>query len=331
MPNPFGITEVSLPAIYGAVNDNRMSRIQQMLGQRQLEALERQADRELQSDSIIARITGQGQSKPMGGAYSGDSAQGGQIGSQIANGITGALGVPPAAAPSAPSSAQPGAIPRLSPQDELALRMSGERGNQIAEAIRGMDTQQRAITARRAQAGGQVAQALQRVPEERRAAMFQSYVPTLIAQGFTQEEINALGASGFGDQVLEGYIRQSDLASRLARAGGEGFTLGEGQVRYGPNGEVIASGPAQRPRYYPVQPGGRLELDPSYQGPTTDAPPPQRRTATNPQTGERIEVEYNPQTGQWQRVTGPVSTQTGTAPDWPVPGGRASVPGNFPQ
>jgi hypothetical protein len=65
-----------------------------------------------------------------------------------------------------------------------------------------------------------------------------------------------------------------------------------------------------RPRYYPVPPGGRLELDPSYGG--GDAPDasgiPQPDsgsdgyTATNPQTGET--VRYNQQSGQWEPVGG---------------------------
>lgn len=79
----------------------------------------------------------------------------------------------------------------------------------------------------------------------------------------------------------------------------EGFTLGEGDVRVDQSGRVVARGAPQRPRYIPVPPGGRLELDPSYQGPTT-GPAQGEVTATNPQTGERIRM--NPQTQQWEPI-----------------------------
>ncbi len=49
----------------------------------------------------------------------------------------------------------------------------------------------------------------------------------------------------------------------------EGGTLVNPQT-----GAVVGQGRPPRPRYYPIQPGGRLELDPSYEGPTTDAPAP---------------------------------------------------------
>lgn len=48
------------------------------------------------------------------------------------------------------------------------------------------------------------------------------------------------------------------------------FTLGEGQQRFDATGHPVASGPAPRPRYYPLAPGGKLELDPSYSGPVID-------------------------------------------------------------
>lgn len=54
-------------------------------------------------------------------------------------------------------------------------------------------------------------------------------------------------------------------------------------------------------------------------------PPPQRRTATNRQTGEQITVEQDPQTGEWRPVTE-------EAPAFrPAPGGPAPRQGNFPQ
>lgn len=72
----------------------------------------------------------------------------------------------------------------------------------------------------------------------------------------------------------------------------EGFTLGEGQVRYGPNGEVIASGPskpsaaATAPTGYQFKPDGTLSFipggpaDPSTAGKTTEATRRNQQLAT---------------------------------------------------
>ncbi len=66
------------------------------------------------------------------------------------------------------------------------------------------------------------------------------------------------------------------------------FTLGEGQQRYDAMGRPIASGPAPRPRYYPVPQGGRLELDPSYQGPVSDAPASSGPVPGGPRPGQIV-------------------------------------------
>lgn len=70
-------------------------------------------------------------------------------------------------------------------------------------------------------------------------------------------------------------------------------------------GADVAVGNPRPPRYYPLQPGGRLELDPSYQGPTTGGPAPSPPVAsstdiiaTNPNGGPPLRL--NPQTNQWE-------------------------------
>jgi len=83
------------------------------------------------------------------------------------------------------------------------------------------------------------------------------------------------------------------------------YTLGEGDVRYDANNQVIGRGGPPRPRYIPVPPGGRLVLDPSSTPPERAQQQPQ--TATNPQTGERVQL--NPQTGQWEPVQGGAGPQ----------------------
>lgn len=71
------------------------------------------------------------------------------------------------------------------------------------------------------------------------------------------------------DPNFVGQIQELDrVLNRVAPV-----SVAEGAQLVDPeSGRVVASTPA-RPRYYPVQPGGRLELDPSYQGPVADAAP----------------------------------------------------------
>jgi hypothetical protein len=77
----------------------------------------------------------------------------------------------------------------------------------------------------------------------------------------------------FDPQYIQGVIQLADTFA--PKAGGDGFTLSPGQVRYGLDGKPMASVPGQ-PRYYPVPPGGKLVLDPSYGGgaPQGGAPAP---------------------------------------------------------
>lgn len=56
--NPFGITQVDIPGIYGAVNSLRSSRIQQMLGQQQLQHAQWQAEQDNNIRGILARAYG---------------------------------------------------------------------------------------------------------------------------------------------------------------------------------------------------------------------------------------------------------------------------------
>lgn len=59
MPNPYDITQVDIPGVYGAVQTAHMNRIQQMLGERQVQAADRQADRENQITQARLALFGQ--------------------------------------------------------------------------------------------------------------------------------------------------------------------------------------------------------------------------------------------------------------------------------
>ncbi len=294
MADPYGIEPINLPGIVGAVQAYQGNRVQQMVTRQQLAALERQAERDAGLDQVIARVSGQ-QGRPAGatGAYSAPQQS-----------------AAPAQAPATPPTAAPQAgVPQLSQEDELALRMGGERGVQIATAIRGMNDQQREMTNRRAMTGGQIAQQLQAItdPQQRRAELLRA-APILIGQGFTQQEIEGYAAD-LSDASLDAHIRDARLVSTLAR-GGEGFTLGEGQVRYDAQGNQVAAGPPQRRRWFPVQPGGTIMPEP--EGPAPAARPPSVAPGTTESYNGR-QYRLSPQ-GQWEDI-GPAvgATQAGSS------------------
>jgi hypothetical protein len=109
MPNPYNITEVDIPGVYGAVQSAQQHRMQMLLAQRQMAAAESQAERDNQFRSTLARVfapqAGQsGKSEGSGGAgaaYRGPTTPG-----QPA--VSGALGA--------------GALPRIPGNIDLARR-----------------------------------------------------------------------------------------------------------------------------------------------------------------------------------------------------------------
>lgn len=309
MSNPFGITEVDIPGALGAYEAGQTARVNRLFRMQQLQMAERQAERDAGLDQVIARVTGQQGKTGAAGAY----APAPSTSPQPANAAAGA--------PSpAPVVATPSAIPQLSQEDELALRMGGERGVQIATAIRGMNDQQRELTNRRAAAGGQVAQQLLAIPDpQQRSVALQHSAPVLLANGFTQDEINGYAAD-LSDASLGEHLRNSRLVAAISR-GGEGFTLGEGQVRYDAQGNRIAAGPPERPRYFPVQAGGRLELDPSYQGPVSDGVSPSPAPTLEQQAEEAIRNGANP-----EQVRARLRQMQGGAPAGTAPAFSSTVP-----
>jgi hypothetical protein len=131
--------------------------------------------------------------------------------------------------------------------------------------------------------------------------------------------VRAVVSRGFGDETGTALEEQWDPSMReryikpLKKAYGEskkeeGFTLGEGQVRYGPGGEVIAKGPEKAPasgKKYEVTvpgPGGQPikkliteeELAggvPEYQKPETDIEARQIRAEERKTEREKQEAE----------------------------------------
>lgn len=96
------------------------------------------------------------------------------------------------------------------------------------------------------------------------------------------------------------------------QTGGDGFTLSPGQVRYGANGQVIANGGPERPRYYAVPPGGQLQLDPSYAGAVPQNGPIAAPPVGQIEEGFRFKGGNPADPNSWEPVGGQTVVPSGT-------------------
>lgn len=187
---------------------------------------------------------------------------------------------------------------RADPRIGLQLRQQHD------QRAREQEERQRQAIAQAAQTLGPVYRQMQGMPYEQRRSFLQQVAPRLTARGIPADLIAGYDPT---DENLAADIALS------AQHGGEGFTLSEGQVRYDASGRPIAQGPAARPRYYPVAPGGQLVLDPSFQGQA-----PERSQVVQPPAVGTIEDGYRFRGGDpanpssWEPVEGGASPSNGS-------------------
>lgn len=262
-------------------------------------------------------------------------------------------GAPPAAIPAAPGVAGPSASvappapvsaapQNLPPLDANLMRQfyaeDPEGAGQLTEAWNRLDATQRAQQTRRFSAAVPILSEVARLPVEQRAAAVRSQADFLVSNGWTPEQIEHFAADpsdlnirmllrmgvpiaeqrqffapleGAPGAVYRDATTLAPIAANPTPPRQEQYSDAEGNL----HSATVPGSPA-------IGPGANL-FGAGTQGGQAQ-PAPQRRTATNPQTGERITVEYNEQTGQWQPVT--------EAPAFrPAPGGPASGQGGFPR
>lgn len=245
---------------------------------------------------------------------------------------------PAVTAPPAPSAAP--ASSRLPPLNPVLMQQyyaeDPEGAQQLVQTWNQLDAMQRAEQTRRFAAAVPILSEVARLPVEQRGAAVRSQADYLVSNGWTPEQVENYAADP-SDQNTRMLLRLGVpiAEQRQFFAPLEG---GQGAVYRDPNTLApIAANPSQPrteaswdangnqmlttvPGTPAIGPGANL-FGSGAQGGTVA---PQRRTATNPQTGERITVEQDPQTGQWR----PVADE---APGFrPAPGGAAPGQRNFP-
>lgn len=133
---------------------------------------------------------------------------------------------------------------------DTALRAGDfESAQGVQSYVSSLDAQQRAAAQQRTEAMARAAVTLRGLPQEQRAgaaAQLAEQIGVEVPQGFD-----------FSDTALDGVINQARSLEQLLKPA-EGFTLGDGQVRFDAQGNEIARGP-QTPKYVAVPEGGRLE------------------------------------------------------------------------
>lgn len=148
-----------------------------------------------------------------------------------------------------------------------------------------------------------VYQRLRTMPYEQRRAALEQLGPRLSANGIPQEIIAGYDPT---DANLDNDIMLSQ------RVGGEGYTLNPGDIRFGPDNQVVARGGPSQDRYIPVPQGGQLMRVPGGGGGAEEALP----TIADPAQARTL-----PPGTRFRDPQGNIRT---------VPGGPASAPGGFP-
>lgn len=141
----------------------------------------------------------------------------------------------------------------------------------LAGTLSKLDEGQRKQAMTEAQIMARAAEQLKAVPADQRPSAYQQIAPMLKQAGFSDDE---LAAADLSDAGLDVYVAFGKSVADVLNPPkpGEGFTLGPGAIRYGPDGKVVAQSP-----YDPVvQADGVIYSRPPNRGvvPPTASPTP---------------------------------------------------------
>lgn len=328
MSDPYNITQVDIPGIYNAVNQNRMGRIQAMLGERQIQAADRQAERDNNYNTALTRLFAP---TPAPGASSGaSSASGASPAPASVNPVVAAYGgVPPGAGqPAVTPPGLPGANPagtpappappsqmRIDPTAAQALiQADPTRGPQVIHALNEMNAQQLEQAHNRLAALAPIYATVAHIPYGTDGAQRRAYIQSILPQ-IQQMGIDPNEAAGFDptDQALNAHMSLGmTMDQAIASARGHPLNVAPGNVTIDTDAIDPATGQPRVIYQSPFVPGPNGEVYPRPQ--SMDAALPRPRT---PQEAARL--------APGTRFVDPGGTVR------TVPGGPASAPGNFPR
>lgn len=310
MPDPYGITQVDVPGVWNAVQGARTNRIQQMMLERQVQAADRQAERDNTIRGLIARAYGSSapDSKPGGAAATATPAL---------PSLDAGTGAVPAVSHPPPEAAAPR---QLDPQiAQQIVAADPEHGPALVHSLQEMDASQIEAATHRLQALGPLYAGAARIPYgtdgSARRAYIQSVAPQLQQLGIdpqqamnwdpTDTNINAHMAFGTTmEQALSqarGHPMVAPQGSTVIDTDNIDPTTNRPRVIYesptvtGPGGEPYARPPAMsqnlpRPRT-PAEaaalPPGTQFIDPNGVVRTVPGGPTPPASGTFPQPGVR--------------------------------------------
>jgi hypothetical protein len=328
MASPYGIEQVDVPGVLGAVQQMQGNRIRMMMQQKQLEMMERQANIQAGTMKALQAYAQTAAGGPPDGdtGSSGASATpsaptgGAPTGSGMPNAATAAmpdadpLAPLPSAAPSA-APATPAAVPAppsYIPSDrELAARkqvitslsvLSPEMGTQLADTFTKMDANQVAAVTQRHTRMAQIAAGILQLPQAQRQQAIQQAAPELQQMGLSPQQI-----AGF--QPTDGNLRQLvaegmdiERVAQFSRPDVQSIREGGAAVSANPDGTSTTL--YESPVIH--GPNGEVFQRP---GALSSAPHPITATGKNGQ-----KVQFNPQTKQWEPMGGQTPPASGTFP-----------------
>ncbi len=235
MSDPFGITQVDIPGIYGAVQNARMGRIQQMLGERQIAAADRQAERDNRYNTALTNLF---RPTPAAGASTGASgtsgaspapappnpvvaAYGGVPPGPGAAAVTppGLPGANPAGTPASPAPPPPRQIDINSPEAQALIQADPQRGLETLHQISQMNADQieqaHARLLALAPYYATVSQIHEGPPYTQRRAYIQSVAGELQARGMDPQAIANFVPSdeNLNQHMMQGMTMEQLLAS----------------------------------------------------------------------------------------------------------------------
>lgn len=283
MPDPFNITQVDIPGIYGAVRQNQMGRIQQMLGERQIRAADLQANRDNAIQGILARAYSAPTPVPTAGsATTGAPAPAATAPAPTPQPPT-AGAMPAVTPPGLPGANPAGTTPslRVSPEIAQQLLSAGPEGAQMLHTINAAGDEQLTAMQHRLQALAPLYANASHIPYGADGSARRAYIRSVLpeiqqlgippeqAMGWDPTDQNLNAHMSFGQTTNDALESARGHPMALTQGGsivdtdnidprtGQAHVLAESPAVSGPNGEPFArpQSMSRLPHQAPPQPG----------------------------------------------------------------------------